>query len=222
MSKKSADLYDHTLDYYNSNAAETFRLYGSKPSPYKDRFKAYFKAESEILDIGSGSGRDVQTLLEQGFDAYGMDASEELIRLSKSGFKELADRFKTGSLPDEIPDTFSNREWDGILCSAVLQHIPDNHLFDTTFTFHRLLKIGGRLLVTVPLTYPGIINDRDAKDRLFRIRPAQEYVFLFERIGFQLVSQEERSDGLNRGGISWSELLFQKKDLSGIRAIDGV
>jgi 2-polyprenyl-3-methyl-5-hydroxy-6-metoxy-1,4-benzoquinol methylase len=112
MSKESGDLYDHTLDYYNSHAAETFHLYGSNPSPYKDRFKEYFKAESKILDIGSGSGRDVQTLLEQGFDAYGMDASEELIRLSKSGLKEQSDRFKTGSLPDEIPDTFSSMEWD--------------------------------------------------------------------------------------------------------------
>jgi hypothetical protein len=61
-----------------------------------------------------------------------------------------------------------------------------------------------------------------SKDRLFRIRPAEEYIFLFERIGSQLVSQEERSDGLNREGISWSELLFQKKDLSGIRAIDKI
>ncbi|WP_298005751.1 hypothetical protein [Oceanispirochaeta sp.] len=78
---------------------------------------------------------------------------------------------------------------------------------------HRLLKVGGRLLITIPRTYPGIINDRDAKDRLFRIRPAEEYIFLFERIGFQLVSEKERSDGLNREGISWGKLLFQKKDL---------
>ncbi len=104
----------------------------------------------------------------------------------------------------------------------MVQHIPDNHLFDTSFTLHRLLKISGRLLITIPLSYSDIINDRDAKDRLFRIRPSEEYIFLFERIGFQLVSQKERQDGLDRDGVSWIELLFQKKYLSGIRAIDGV
>ena len=222
MSEESAKGYDRTINYYNIEAAETFSLYTSKPSPYSNKFPRCFPPESKVLDMGSGSGRDVLALLEQGYEAYGIDASKELVRLSQLSLKKHADRILEGSLPDNLPAEIQENDWNGILCSAVFQHISDNHLFDSIFTIHRLLKMGGTLLLTIPLVYPDIINDRDAKDRLFRIRPVEEYIFLFERIGFQLIGQEERSDSLERMGTSWGELLFQKKNLSGIRPIDKI
>ncbi|RDG29281.1 methyltransferase domain-containing protein [Oceanispirochaeta sp. M1] len=222
MSEESSREYKQTLDYYNTQAAEAFRLYTSKQSPFKGKFSQCFPPRSKILDMGSGSGRDVKSLLDQDYDAYGIDASIELVKLAKLSLLDQSDRIQEGSLPDNLPADIQEDDWDGILCSAVFQHIPDNHLFDSTFTIHRLLRMGGRLLLTIPIAYPDINNDRDPKGRLFRIRPVEEYIFLFERIGFELISQEERSDSLNRDQLSWGELLFQKKNLNGIRAIDKI
>ena len=40
-----------TADYYNSNAAETFRLYTSAPSPYKEIFSRILPKGSRILYV---------------------------------------------------------------------------------------------------------------------------------------------------------------------------
>ena len=201
-----------TADYYNTNAAETFRLYTSTPSPYKEIFSRIFPKGSRILDMGSGSGgRDVKTLLEMGYDGWGMDASSELVRLSAKDLNHKK-RIQEGILPDGIPSDFNGDEsWDGLICSALLQHIPDNLLFDTAFNIHRLLKKKGRLFITVPREYPLSSPDRDGKNRLFRIRPAEEYNFLFERVGFQLIEKEEKPDSLQREGIRWCEMVFRKR-----------
>ena len=131
--------------------------------------------------------------------------------------------WQLGFFPEGIPTHLNGDEsWDGLICSALLQHIPDNLLFDTAFNLHRLLKKEGRLFITVPLKYPLTSRDRDGKNRLFRIRPAEEYSFLFERIGFQLIEKDERPDSLQREGIRWGEMVFRKKSQSGIRAIDKI
>lgn len=204
-----------TAEYYNTRASETFRLYTSTPCPYGETFKEIFPSTFRILDLGSGSGRDVKALLERGYDAWGMDPSARLVRLSAEDMDSNENRIREGSLPDNIPPDFNGDEsWDGLICSAILQHIPDNLLFDTAYTLHRLLKQEGRLFITVPLEYPLASADRDCKNRLFRLRPAEEYAFLLERIGLQLIRREKKPDSLNREGIVWSEMVFRKRSQS--------
>ncbi len=201
-----------TAEYYDSHAAETYRLYTSAPSPYGKTFSRVFGKGGRVLDTGSGSGRDVNALLELGFDACGMDASARLIGLSARNRENRDARFLTGSLPGNIPGAFNrDSSWDGIVCSAVLQHIPDRVLPDTVRTFHRLLRDGGRVFITFPLEYVLETEDRDSKGRLFRIRPKNEYSVLFEQTGFQLIEEHERPDSLGREGIRWTEMVFEKR-----------
>ena len=209
----SDNLYDRqTQDYYNSHAAESFQLYNSISSPYINQFPQVFPPGGKILDLGCGAGRELQALRQLGYDAFGMDGSSELLNQILLNIPKLGQYIDYGMLPDGIPEKFDLADhWDGLLCSAVLQHIPDNQLFDTAFTFHRLLKQGGRLFLTIPVEYPLEKEDRDSKNRLFRVRPIAEVVFLLERIGFQLIDQKESQDSLNRDKVVWASLTFRKK-----------
>lgn len=44
--------------------------------------------------------------------------------------------------------------FDGILCWAVLLYLPVDRLFDTLFNLRRVLRPGGRLLISTPLLGP--------------------------------------------------------------------
>ena len=47
--------------------------------------------------------------------------------------------------------TIADKYYDGLLCSAVLMHLPEEELFDASFAIRRVLKEHGRLLLSIPL-----------------------------------------------------------------------
>jgi hypothetical protein len=100
--------------------------------------------------------------------------------------------------------------FDGILCSAVLMHVPDHEMFDTALIVRSLLKPHGRLLLSLPLSRgEGLTQERDSNGRLFKGYQAEEIQLLFERLGFQLISRWDTEDALDRAGTSWYTLLLE-------------
>src|ERR1700755_1579076 len=76
-----------------------------------------------ILDLGCGNGHLVSYLIQQGYNAYGTDASENGIAIAK---KEHPDRFfvqdlSTGKLPVEL----QKLEFDTIISTEVIEHLYD-------------------------------------------------------------------------------------------------
>lgn len=73
-----------TIDYYDENAQEYCRLtVGVDMSALCDKFLEYVMPGGKIIDIGSGSGRDIQYFIRKGYIAEGIDASSELCQLSQ-------------------------------------------------------------------------------------------------------------------------------------------
>lgn len=182
-----------TLEYYQNNAKEIFKRYESTTSGIDQYFSIAFPPKSKILDIGAGSGRDMIKLSEQGYEVSGIETCEELIDLALKYHPKLSGKIFKGSLPDL--DERLNGKFDGILCSAVLMHIPKNQLFDTAFSLKRVLKPGSFLLVSIPKEGPKTNSQsKDMEGRLY-IQYSPDYLqLLFERIGFQLY-REECPDG---------------------------
>jgi len=182
-------------------------------------FPTAFFPGTRILEIGSGSGRDMSLLLKRGYDAWGIDASGGMIEQSMMDFPELVGRCEQGTLPSET--LFFNGNFDGILCSAVLQHLENDRLFDAAFTLKRNLKKNGRLLLSVPLERDDLNEEaRDPQGRLHIIRHHEEYTLLFERLGFNRIGQRETPDGLGRKGIRWISMIFELPDAGAVRSID--
>lgn len=69
--------------------------------------------------INAGSGRDLNLLLSTGYDAYGVDASLEMVSQALKDHPALSGRFIEGSLPAN--KAIFGGDFDGILCSAVLR-----------------------------------------------------------------------------------------------------
>jgi SAM-dependent methyltransferase len=208
-----------TIDYYNQDAEVLYHTYQSVQGGVRDFFPTAFSVQSRILDIGAGSGRDMIELLKNGHDVYGIDGSESLIELAKKNYPILVDRLIHRYFP-ETDNPFID-PFDGILCSALLMHIPKENLFDSVYTFKKLLKPGGKLLLSVPTKRDDVQeNNRDKNGRLFLLYTIEYLQLIFERAGFKLLEHRINKDSLNRTGIEWAVLLFRLETENLLRPLD--
>lgn len=205
-----------TSVYYSQNAGRLAEHYASVIHTLEDCLTSVFARSHKILDVGCGTGRDLSFLLGNGKDAYGVDPSREMLvaahqALGARGFSSEG-RLFVGSLPDL--SQFAESEFDGILCSAVLMHLPEEELFDAVYALRRILRPGGTLLVSVPVTRSDVdpITRRDVGGRLFTELPAPKLHLLFERVGFVVKESEQVEDSLGRGGISWCVTEFRLEE----------
>jgi 2-polyprenyl-3-methyl-5-hydroxy-6-metoxy-1,4-benzoquinol methylase len=207
-----------TNAYYEENSQALFTRYESVNSKISDYFDVSYPKGSEILDVGSGSGRDVNALLSKGYQAYGIEPTKGFIEQAINKNSQLKDRLFSGSLPN-IP---TEKIYDGVLCSAVLMHLPKTELFDSLINLRGLLKSGGRLLVSIPSERPELNSERrDLDGRLFEKLHPEYLILLCARLGLELVSSFKNDDSLNRAGHSWITLLFQKSSGTG-RTLDRI
>jgi SAM-dependent methyltransferase len=197
-----------TLKYYDDNADFTLDLYSSLQTPLVKYCPVAFRPGSAILDIGSGSGRDLDYLIREGYNAWGAEPSSKLRAVSLTKFPHLQGRIFTAGLPD-LTLQIGNK-FDGILCSAVFQHIAQEHQADAALDIHNLLKPNGRLLLLFPKDRPGLdASSRDEGGRLYTKLVAEEVILLFKRLGFECMGHwNELEDGLGRPGFTWQTLLL--------------
>src|SRR6056297_2698656 len=219
---------DHaTYEYYQDNAHEIFRRYEQNEAYDNSLLPHIFSKGQKVLDIGCGSGRDMSLLSAIGCDVYGIEPVEEFSKLACNSHPELEERIFSGSLPEDVPELPVDK-YDGILVSAVLMHISEGRLFDAAYKIRSLMKIGGVLLVSVPIErddlvqFSAVLNDdqngstghitgetRDTKGRLMNIRPEARIRILFERLGFDTESRYYSEDRLMRSGIRWVSIVFR-------------
>jgi len=197
-----------TLQFYAEHASPVAARYAAAESAAAGYFHEVFGTAGRILDVGCGSGRDLQALVEAGFEAEGVDACEALLAEAKRRYPALASRLRRDSLPDlgTVPDA----SFDGILCWAVLMHLPVDRLFDTLFNLRRVLRAGGRLLISTPLQGPRVDAEthRDPDGRLFNEVPPEQFHFLFEKVGFRRTHRWDSGDTLGRSERTWATQAF--------------
>lgn len=214
-----------TLDFYGRTAAETAEKYRAvEQSGLRQQFQQAFPAGGRVLDIGSGSGRDVALLFSLGFDAFGLEPVEGMRAEALRAFPELHERLFALGLP--LPEGANlGGAFDGVVCSAVLMHVPEVELFDAAFSLKRVLREKGKLLLSVPEARPGLNPEhRDEGGRLFKPLHPEYLQLLFERLGFQMLHRWEDEDRLGRPGIRWSSFLFELDSARGrpLDRIEGV
>ena len=114
-------------DLIDRYITETFQYRRSKDAQYQWHLGENQSAKSggkmvrrNSLDAGCGMGHVVRLLLERGYDANGVDISEDAIHHYMSDLAEQM-RIRQVGLED-LP--FSDRQFDLVYCSDVMEHIP--------------------------------------------------------------------------------------------------
>jgi SAM-dependent methyltransferase/SOS-response transcriptional repressor LexA len=168
---------------------------------------AVFSDCRKVLDLGCGSGRDLAALLRGGKDAYGVDAVPAMVQAAAANLATQGIATQGRVFQTELPDLgmFADAEFDGVLCSAVLMHLPDEMLFDAIYAIRRVLRPGGRLRVSMPSRRADVNprTRRDADGRLFTDLAPAKLQLLLERVGFSRVAARLSNDSLGRAGIEW-------------------
>lgn len=107
-----------------------------------DRYLGKAPKHTKLLDFGCGSGIFVEELEKAGFDAHGVDISDEAVRFGAlQGIKNL-------SVIDSHKINFSDNTFDVVLSMDVLEHLEDEEW--ALKEIERILKPNGIFVVMVP------------------------------------------------------------------------
>jgi ubiquinone/menaquinone biosynthesis C-methylase UbiE len=147
----------------------------------RDQVAAFAKAQpagSRVLDVGCGL-RPYEPLFAHG-EYVGIDVPDS----GREVEGKLADRWFDGR---KIP--YEDEEFDAVICTQVLEHAVDSD--GLLAEMHRVLRRGGRLLVTVPFMWGEHETPYDFRRfSSFGIRAAAE------RAGFEQIYVERLIRGV--------------------------
>ncbi|MBO6766225.1 class I SAM-dependent methyltransferase [Maricaulis sp.] len=121
-------------------------------------------AGQRVLDLGCGQGRHLHGLYwdETPVTAVGVDLCHDDVVIALDKFFELPPPEPASPLRHAVLATangealpFPDRSFDRIICSEVLEHVPDPDRFLSEIS--RLLKPGGIFVASVPRYWPEAI-----------------------------------------------------------------
>lgn len=98
----------------------------------------------KILDIGCGNARNLKPFIEKGFECYGIDSSNELIKIAKQRLP-AAKLLHANALKLPFPD----KSFDYVICFAVLHHLKPKDHEKAVSEIKRVLKPAGMAGIAV-------------------------------------------------------------------------
>ncbi len=112
-----------------------------------------FRGEGRILDVGCGTGKDLRSLRERGWDAYGVEFSPVAVEYAKRKYGLNV------TLGDLASARYESKFFDVVFFNHSLEHMYDP--LEILREAHRILKPKGLLVIHIP-------NAGSFEARLFR------------------------------------------------------
>ena len=191
-----------SFEYYDKNPD---KFYGDTVHVDMEEFYQAFlplvRDGGKILDVGCGSGRDLQKFKNLGYEVIGIDASVEMVKKAKalSGVEVLNLKFAEINWEDEF---------DGLWASASLLHVPITEISSTIELLWNSLKISSPFF----MSFKYGANSYTKNDRHFQnytevtVEPILKNLkdYKVEKIW---ITADKR---LNREGENWLNLILTK------------
>ncbi len=97
-----------------------------------------------VLDVGCGTGSDLELYHREGCNVYGVDLSPSMLKVARRKFGESADL----KLCDAAQLPFQNESFDLVLSTYTLHEMPHGHRSAVIREMIRVVKKDGRILLT--------------------------------------------------------------------------
>lgn len=108
-----------------------------------------------IIDIGCGNGSLAIELINDGYNVFGIDASENGIKLAK---KTFPDRFYLQNIySKKLPDEIEDIKFDTVISTEVIEHLYDPKGY-IDFCKNILLRNGGGVII-ISTPYHGYLKN---------------------------------------------------------------
>jgi SAM-dependent methyltransferase len=206
----SVDLYGTAYGNFANRAIEEVRRdtygedFGQSSWVTVDEYRRFFRAldlrpGERVLDVGCGSGGPTLFLArETGCRATGVD-------ISAAGIAEANTQARQSNVSQAVefrqadvcePLEFAAGEFDALVCMDVLCHLRDR---GPVFRgWHRILRPGGRVLVTDPVVVTGLVTKDELATRSstghFEFCPPGVNEQLLRDAGFDLEPTQDATD----------------------------
>ena len=153
-----------------------------------------------LLDVGCGSGRDVKAFRAMGYDAFGIDASRELVGMA---IAHVGPYFTVARA-----ETYRVQEpFDAVWACASLLHLRRSDLHSAARNLRALLARGGVLFASVQVG----VGERVLPDgRHFTYYGGREFEEAITEGGFQVFRSWESKDVMRSDGPTWINVLGRR------------
>lgn len=188
-----------TIEYYDKNAQTYYDITAHVDmSSLCDRFLNYVVPGGKIIDIGSGSGRDIKYFINKGYKASGIDASSELCKISKEHGLEVENVTIQDWTPEEC--------YDGIWANASLIHLTPEELEAFLVRGKSYLNEDGVIFASMKV---GLENEYDEKGRYFCIFDNSLLMSILKRHpDLKLIDKWYSQDKLGREDFEWFNFIL--------------
>jgi SAM-dependent methyltransferase len=217
----SVDLYGTAYGNFAAVAIEEVRKetygedFGQSSWVTGDEYRRFIqmlalRPGEHVLDVGCGSGGPALWLArETGCRVTGVDINEAGIKAGdlaacQSGLQDSVS-FRRADVCE--PLNFADGTFDALVCLDVLCHLRDRgRVFKD---WHRLLRVGGRLVVTDPVVVTGLVTKDELAQRSstghFEFCPAGVNERLLRDAGFELAPTEDATQQEAAVSLRWHD-----------------
>lgn len=191
-----------------------------------DRFLSWLNLSSgkTLLDVACGAGGPaLRAAAKTGCSVVGIDVHPQAISTARSlaaqrGLDRVAE-FRVVDASQRLP--FSDASFDAIMCLDAINHFPERPRVIAEWA--RLLKPGGRLLFTDPITVTGPLTDTEIAIRsstgFYLFVPFGYDENIIAQCGLRLLASENRTR--NMAEIAERRMAARASRNSALREIEG-
>jgi SAM-dependent methyltransferase len=195
-------------------------------APEQDLFITWLglSPSSRLLDLACGSGRPSLRIAQKtGCRVCGIDLNPDGIEQAQASAQELGlgerAEFRAGDATTRLP--FADASFDAVMCIDAINHLPDRpRLFEE---WRRVLKPGGRLLITDPTVVTGAVTNEEIAIRasigFFVFVPAGLDEAVLGQVGFEVERVEDRTQNMADNASGWRAARAKRE--AELRAIEG-
>jgi len=193
---------NETISYYNKNYKELLIQYDNANMKQLNKIlDKLISHNSFVLDIGFGSGRDLNYIKNITKNIYGLDGSIEFVNNLKQ-YAFYKNRIALSNLPNINIQPFDINKFDIVILIAVLMHLTKDEIVQTIKNLKNILTKNGKVIISYST------QSRDNDQRNFFKITKNEMTTLFINENFKEVESISNNDSIGRD-IEWVTQIYE-------------